>query len=76
MATTNVGIPGASDVAQANSAELNAKAEYIMDQKSKDWTNLPKGHKLLNFAEALGGILEKTGYAEMYGVTLVAPKEG
>lgn len=76
MATTNVGIPGASDVAQANSAELNAKAEYIMDQKSKDWTNLPKGHKLLKFAEALPEILKKSDYAEMYGVTLVAPKEG
>ncbi|CAK3826031.1 Hypothetical predicted protein [Lecanosticta acicola] len=46
-----------------------------MAEIAKDWDNLPKEHKLSQFAAALPEILEKTGYAEMYGVELVAPKD-
>ena len=43
---------------------------------SPDWSNLPPEHTLSKFAAELSGILESTGYNEMYGVQLEAPAEG
>ncbi|EME41356.1 hypothetical protein DOTSEDRAFT_73691 [Dothistroma septosporum NZE10] len=38
-----------------------------------DWSDLPKEHKLAQFAAGLSSILETAGYNEMYGVELIAP---
>lgn len=61
--------------AAVESANIQRKIEKAMAEKNNDWTNLPKEHKLSQFAAALPEILEKAGYGEMYGVELVAPKD-
>lgn len=63
------------NVNQVTNAEINRKVQDKMDQRSRDWTNLPKEHNLSKFSRALKEIIEKAGYNEMYGVELVAPSE-
>lgn len=64
------------NVAQASSADDNAKVQRELDKLYSDWSNLPEGHKLRQFQDALKDILDKTDYNEMYGVELVAPVDG
>lgn len=62
--------------AVANSADIEAKVQKAAMKMAGDWSELPEGHVLLKMSAALPEILKETGYAEMYGVELVAPAEG
>lgn len=65
-----------SNVAQASAADEQRTLQRRLKAMNSDWTNLPEGHKLKKFQDALAGILRDVGHSEMYGVDLVAPAEG